>query len=114
MTRKSYVQVDGVLYEKGTEPQKQLHHVYGDIQPYKSMVDGSMITSRSQHREHLRRHGVVEVGNDWKRKPTGIPDADPEHRRDILRAQFDAIRHDDLRRMVRKEVEYIRWNSRKD
>jgi hypothetical protein len=38
--------------------------VAADIQPYRSMCDGSMITSRSQHREHLRRHGVVEVGNE--------------------------------------------------
>jgi hypothetical protein len=35
-----------------------------DIQPYKSMIDGREITSRSRHREHLRQHGCVEVGND--------------------------------------------------
>jgi len=35
-----------------------------DIQPYMSMVDGSMIASRSHHREHLKRHGVIEVGNE--------------------------------------------------
>ena len=35
-----------------------------DIQPYKSMVDGSMITSRSKHREHLRQHNCIEVGNE--------------------------------------------------
>lgn len=35
-----------------------------DIQPYRSMCDGSMITSRSQHRAHLRQHGVQEVGNE--------------------------------------------------
>lgn len=35
-----------------------------DIQPYRSMIDGSWITSRSQHRDHLRAHGCREVGND--------------------------------------------------
>lgn len=40
------------------------HHVMPDIQPYQSMADGSMIMSRSQHREHLKRHGLVEIGND--------------------------------------------------
>lgn len=50
--------------------------VAADIQPYRSMCDGSMITSRSQHREHLRRHGVMEVGNEkLKDAPTVIPDA---------------------------------------
>lgn len=114
MTRKSYVQVDGVLYEKGTEPLPASAYVQPDIQPYRSMVDGTMITSRSQHREHLRKHGVVEVGNDWKRAPTGIPDADPQHRKELIRAQINAVPEARLRQMVRKEVEYIRWNSRKD
>jgi hypothetical protein len=40
--------------------------VMNDIQPYRSMIDGRMITSRSTHREHLKSHGCVEVGNDWK------------------------------------------------
>ncbi len=38
--------------------------VLPDIQPYKSMIDGSLITSRSVHRSHLKQHGCVEVGND--------------------------------------------------
>lgn len=40
--------------------------VAADIQPYKSMVTGEMITSRSQHRSHLKQHGLVEVGNETK------------------------------------------------
>jgi hypothetical protein len=35
-----------------------------DIKPYRSMVDGSMIGSRSMHREHLKAHGCIEVGNE--------------------------------------------------
>ena len=40
------------------------YYVMGDIQPYRSMIDGTLIQSRSRHREHLRQHGCVEVGND--------------------------------------------------
>ena len=40
--------------------------VWNDITPYKSMVDGSIIGSRSTHREHLRQHNCVEVGNETK------------------------------------------------
>ncbi len=40
--------------------------VIPDIQPYQSMATGEMITSRSRHREHLRQHGLVEVGNETK------------------------------------------------
>lgn len=35
-----------------------------DIGEYQSPLDGTMITSRSAHREHVRRHDVVEVGNE--------------------------------------------------
>ena len=44
--------------------------VIADIQPYQAMgVDlatgkAPVITSRSQHRDYLRRNGYVEVGND--------------------------------------------------
>ena len=37
-----------------------------DIQPYRSMADGSIITSRSKHREHLKAHNCIEVGNETK------------------------------------------------
>lgn len=40
--------------------------VMPDIQPYRSMVTGEIINSRSRHREHLKDHGCIEVGNDWK------------------------------------------------
>lgn len=35
-----------------------------DIAPYRNMIDGKMISSRSEHRELLTRHGCVEVGNE--------------------------------------------------
>lgn len=35
-----------------------------DIKPYKSMIDGSMITSRAQHKAHLKQHGCFEIGNE--------------------------------------------------
>ena len=39
-------------------------YIQPDIQPYQSMATGEMIQSRSHHREHLRRHGLVEIGNE--------------------------------------------------
>lgn len=35
-----------------------------DIQPYRSIVDGSVVSGRRQHKDHLRAHGCVEVGNE--------------------------------------------------
>lgn len=82
MTRKSWVQdpetlelvpKDEYIQRGPTGP-----FVMGELQPYRSMVTGEMIEGRRQHREHLRAHGCIEVGNEklpMKRteyKPTDI------------------------------------------
>lgn len=54
-----------------------------DIDPYKSVVDGSVIGGRKQHRDHLRARGLVEVGND-NVKQQYQPPPNPVH--DIVRA----------------------------
>lgn len=58
-----------------------------DIAPYKSMITGEMIGGRRQHREHLRQHGCIEVGNEKlaPRKPIA-PDRDA-----IRRAAYEAL-----------------------
>ena len=72
--RTRYVQIGLELVEVAAdytpEPISDIH-IVRDIKPYISMIDGSEITSRSRHREHLRNHGCIEVGNDssLKRPP---------------------------------------------
>lgn len=113
--RKSYVQIDGVLYEKGTEPRAEGPMVMGDIQPYKSMINGEMITSRSQHREHLKAHGCQELGNEplkYLDKPyTGIPDVNPQGRKELIRAQIDQMSHKEFRAAIKRDVDRVKWNS---
>lgn len=53
------VHCDATMQRRITAP-----YVAADIAPYKSMVTGEMITSRSQHRAHLKQHKLVEVGNE--------------------------------------------------
>lgn len=49
--------------------------VMPDIQPYKSMLTGELISSRSTHRAHLKQHGMVEVGNEkLPTNPRRVPD----------------------------------------
>lgn len=47
-------------------------HVMEDIKPYRAVGPefGKPITSRSQHREYLRKHNLIEVG-DQKDYVTG-------------------------------------------
>lgn len=63
-----------------------------DIHPYRSMIDGSLITSRSKHREHLRDHGCIEVGNEriGGRKP-GEVRGDFDVRADLARATKEVL-----------------------
>lgn len=87
--KRSFVQINGELYEKTGDnsaivagelwfriagrwsPAGSISQnapaVLSDIAPYQSTIDGSLITSRSHHREHLRAHGCIEVGNERPR-----------------------------------------------
>lgn len=38
--------------------------VVQDIDPYRSIVTGEVIAGRRQHREHLKEHRLIEVGNE--------------------------------------------------
>lgn len=91
MARKCYVMIDGRLHEKigdnaciidgqnwyrfgGTwiaadAPAAKTFLLMPDIKPYQSMIDGSVIGSRSAHREHLREHNCFEVGNERPTPP---------------------------------------------
>jgi hypothetical protein len=40
-----------------------------DIGEYRSPIDNTLITSRSKHREHMRVHDVIEVGNERMKAP---------------------------------------------
>ena len=117
--RRSYVQIDGVLYEKGTEPHVDAPFVLGDIPAYKSMADGTMVEGRAQHREHLRRHGCVEVGNDVKaqfgyyaRAAQEVAAKQKESRVGMLRAQFDRMTDKQVRAAVKRDADFVKWNSR--
>lgn len=71
------------------------HHIIGDIEPYRSMIDGTMITSRSKHRAHLKQHNCIEVGNDPSvlnpvSKPIPPP---PGLRETIAREVYDKLRY---------------------
>ena len=43
---------------------KEAPMVQSDIEGYVSQVDGSWIDSRSKHRNHLKEHRMIEMGND--------------------------------------------------
>lgn len=64
MSRRSWVYIDGVAYEKGVDiiPETKMGDapvVLGDIAEFRSVIDGTVISSRSALRDHCARHNVV-------------------------------------------------------
>lgn len=58
-----------------------------DTEPYRSVITGEMIQGRRQHRDHLKAHGCIEVGNEYV-PPKPMPDLPPVAR-DVQRAMTD-------------------------
>lgn len=105
--RKQYVQINGELVEKidhYADPVAPM--IMPDIQPYQSMADGSMITSRSQHRAHLRQHNCIEIGNEKMEHSTPVV---KDTRREVLRAQVANMTHDQANRVLSKLRDDIRF-----
>lgn len=50
--------------EKQKTPMQVTYMVQSDIQGYVSQIDGSWINSRSKHKNHLKQHKMIELGND--------------------------------------------------
>lgn len=97
MTRTTYIQdpVTLKLVPKDEYYQRQdvdAPMIMGDIQPYKSMIDGQMITSRSQHRSHLKQHGMVEVGNETSYLKNA-PKKQSDIREQVARQVYEKLRY---------------------
>ena len=109
--RRSWVYIDGVAYEKGDAPVQARVEIVPDFdKPYKSMITGELITSRSKHREHLRRHGYQEIGNEVPTKPKPIS-AVSQTRKELLIAQVNAMTHEQFNAARMKDLNRVRWQT---
>ena len=87
MTRRSFVQVNGKLYERGVDDIPDVagmgsgragaHTVMGDIPDFVSPIDGSVVSGRAGLREHCKRHDVVPTA-ELKGLPVGRPQYQPD------------------------------------
>lgn len=48
--------------------------IASDVPAYKSMATGEMIEGRAQHRAHLKKHKLIEVGNEPVREQASRAD----------------------------------------
>ena len=108
MSRKTYIWENGELVEKIKSRKSDHHYVQDDIKPYKSMINGQMITSRSQHRRHLKRKGCIEVGNESMETRTQQVKS---NRREILREQLSNMTHKEANRILERIRDEIRFSN---
>jgi hypothetical protein len=81
MPRRSWVQINGRLYEKGVDqipddPRSKSAAVYGDLPDFISPIDGKVVSGRAGMRDHCARHNVVPTA-DLKGLPIGPPRIEP-------------------------------------
>ena len=62
--KRTFIYEDGKLVEKTESARAKRLNIMRDIEPYQNMKDKGWITSRSQHREFLRKNNFIEVGNE--------------------------------------------------
>jgi hypothetical protein len=92
---------------------KATHGIVRDIDPYKSMITGEMIGGRRQHREHLKEHRCIEIGNEFNSlKPQRELSDAPGLARDLV----DTMKNGSIDQMtpqMRASAEAIRRAMRK-
>jgi hypothetical protein len=97
MPKTTYVQINGVLYEKGTEPRTPLFGsgpaVIGDQPDLVSPVDGHTYSGRAGLREHNARNGVVD-----NRDLVGLP---------VLKTNSDFRSKDEIKASAQQRKEMI-------
>jgi hypothetical protein len=81
LTRRTWVYINGVAYERGvdyipTRTEANSPTFVPDITPFRSPVDGSIITGRASLREHNLRNNVVQT-EELKGLP--VRQANPEY-----------------------------------
>lgn len=96
MARQSFIQINGVLYDKslplpeGLEgPRTQAPRIQADLPDFVSPIDGKTYSGRAGLRDHCARHNVVPTA-DLKGLPTTPPRYEPDRAaiREVIANQY--------------------------
>lgn len=75
--------------------------IVSDVQPYRSMITGERIAGRKQHRDHLRAHGCIEIGNEAP-KPRTRQAVPKTSRREALHKQLADVSDKQADKMLKQ------------
>ena len=90
-------EADEAWNQKVNMTRREAPMVVPDIQGHISMADGTWVSSRSKHRENLKRNNCIELGND-------LPDKQKTH--EFTRKEQEA------RKREIAEITYAKLNYR--
>lgn len=82
--------------------------VIRDIEPYKSMLNGEMVTSRRRHRELLSQYGGVEIGNDIQAHMTPPPKPQGPSRKETLHRMLADDDTKGLQKLIKRTVKELK------
>jgi hypothetical protein len=101
MTRRSWIYINGVAYEKGVDIIPEVGggnapYFIPDTPDFVSPIDGSVVSGRKGMREHCVRHNVVPT-QELSGLPAQMPEYKPSpqevrERREMIYAQVDKAR----------------------
>ncbi len=74
-----------------------------DTAAYRSMITGQVIDGRRQHRDHLKAHGCVEVGNDTSHI-TRKPSKPKTSRKELMHRQMADMSDRQVQAIVKQEI----------
>ena len=90
-------EADSAWKQKLEMTPKEAPMVMPDIEGHISMADGTWVSSRSKHRENLKRNNCIEIGND-------VPTKQKTH-------EFSRKDHEARKRQI-AEIAYSKLNYR--
>ena len=106
--KRTYVYIDGEFVERKRDAKGHYHYIIPDIQPYKSMIDGRMITSRSEHRRHLKANNCIEIGNEDPLEHGPKPKSENK-RLEVLKHQLANMTHREANQILAKLRDDLRF-----
>ena len=93
MARQRFIQVDGKLVpsEEVHNPQRPAYYIQGDLPPYRNMINGQITEGRKQHRELLKAHNCIEIGNEKQSAQPRTPP--PGLKETLIRVANEKLRY---------------------
>ena len=117
--RARYVQIDGELVPVNEAAERAAQEpggpfIQGPVKPFISMLDGKEVTSLAKYRADIKARGYIEVGNEIDHLMKPRPAPEDTSRKELIAAQIRELGYHGVKKALKRDIDFIRWNSRKE